>query len=312
MKLNDKIWIAGCDGFVGKRLWTILKSLGYSKVLGTGRDLDLFDDRAVSSFIDHNNFDVIFNCAGKVGGIAANIADPYVFLYDNLKIQNNIIHYSGLNEVKTVVCLGSSCIYPKDYPIQPLKEEFLLASYPEKTNEAYSIAKIAGLKLCEYANKKFPKTHFISLMPSNLYGPGDHMDSESSHALAALISRVYNQKKNGMHDVTIWGTGKPRREWLYVDDLIDCMLWSVDNLPRNFHKFVNVGTGIDTSMVDLANMIISKFDFSCRLNLDTSKPDGMLRKCLDVSLINSMGWSAKTSLGEGLNRTISWYLESKK
>lgn len=312
MHLDSRIWIPGSNGLVAKNLIEKLRTLGYRRVITTSRvELDVSDARSVDAFVEHNKIDVIFMTAAKVGGVCANMSDPYGFLFDNLKIETNIIDAAGKFGVKKLINLGSSCIYPKDYPMQPLKEEYLMQADLEPTNYGYALAKIAGVKLCEYANKKYPETHFISLMSANLYGPHDHMDSENSHALAALISRIYHAKKNGDKEITIYGNGKPQREWLYVGDLVDCVLWSIDNIPRDFHGFLNVGPGVDHSMIELTEMIAKQLDWDGKINLDESKPNGMMKKLLDVSKINALGWSTKTPLELGLRNTIEWYLKGK-
>ena len=320
-----KIYVTGYDGFVGKNLISSLEKNKDVKILVS--NFDLKDTEKVDKYFYANSPDAVINLAAKVGGIAANIADPYHFLLDNLIIQNNIINSSVKHGVKKVIMLGSSCVFPKDYPSQPLKEEYLMDGKLEPTNEAYALAKICGLKLAEYANKQFD-TKFICLMPANLYGPGDHYNLETSHALAALVMKAMKAIKNNEKELVVWGSGNQRREWLFVYDLIDCILWALDNVEST-DTFLNVGTGVDISMNDLARYILDVirkqnmfgtsvyFEIEAALdNLkivnDISKPDGMMKKCLDVSKINNMGWVAKWPLYKGLGVTISDFLIKNK
>lgn len=317
MNLDSKILVTGANGFVGKNLVNTLKKLGYNNICFPYKTTDLRDEDDVIKLLVMEEPEYVFSLAAKVGGIAKNLADPYGFLLDNLKIQNNLINKSITHGIKKFLNLGSSCIYPKDY-IQPLKEEYLLADKLEPTNEGYSLAKICGLKLCEYANKQQSDTKFISLMPCNLYGPNDHFDLKTSHALAALILKTWNAFQSNEKEIEVWGSGVARREWMFVEDLVDCMIWSMNNLDKT-DTFLNVGTGIDISMNELAEEIFygfySAMDIKGFLDLkiknDPTKPDGMMKKCLDVSNINALGWKANYSLTNGIEETVQWFLENK-
>ncbi len=310
MNKDSRIYITGHHGFVGHTLLKRLQNSGYTDVVTTHRmDVNLLLQEEVWNFMEQSRPEYVFHCAAVVGGIQANIQNPYKFLYDNLQIQNNVIEACCKRDwVKKALFLGSSCIYPKDYPNQPLREEYLLQAPVEPTNEGYAIAKIAGLKMCEYANKQFGNK-FISLMPCNLYGPGDDFHPQKSHVLSATVRKVIEAKKNNT-PIDIWGSGKPRREFLYIDDLIDCMIWSMDCLTAD--SFLNVGTGEDISVLELTKMVCDLVDYHPRFVHDISKPDGMLVKRLDVQKINTLGWEAKTPFIDGLKNTIEYYRETYK
>lgn len=303
-----RIFVTGHRGFVGKRLIKQLQDEGHDVYTN---EADYRSEIEVNEIFAYDGpFDWVINCAAKVGGIQANINNPYMFLVDNLQIQNNIIDNAMKYNVKKVLFLGSSCIYPANYK-QPLKEEYLLNAPVEKTNEGYALAKIAGLKMCEYANKIQDKTKFIVLMPSNLYGIGDHFNLETSHVLAALVKKICDAKKNGDPTVEVWGSGKPRREWLYVDDLVNCMIWSMNSLDKT-NTFLNVGPGNDISIIELANSIKTIVNYDGKLVYNTDKPDGMLVKCMDVTKINKLGWKATTPFLKGLCRTIKYYQDQNE
>ncbi|MEK6882148.1 MAG: NAD-dependent epimerase/dehydratase family protein, partial [Nanoarchaeota archaeon] len=255
---NSRIYVSGSRGFVGSTLVKKLTELGYKNII-TSKKVDLTNQSQTDFFFRDSEIEYVFNCAAIVGGIAANIKNPFKFLMDNLQIQNNIVNSSIKYHIKKVVMLGSSCIYPKDFPSQPLKEEYLLEGKLEPTNEAYALAKIVGLKAAEYANK-IGNTGFISLMPSNLYGPNDHFNLETSHALAASIMKIKQANDDKSYQVNVWGSGKQQREWLYIDDLIDCLIWSMNNLEKT-DTFLNVGTGKDISMNDLVETISLAFRY---------------------------------------------------
>jgi len=317
MNKDDKILVAGHRGFVGSNLAKHLKNLGYTNISGyTRKQVDLSNVHETNSLFKSQNFDYVFMCAAKCGGLQANLDDPYSFLYDNLVVQNNLIHASIENHVKKVLFLGSSCIYPTNYK-QPLKEEYILQGPVEPTNEGYSIAKIAGLKLCEYANSLLGQTHggikhttkFISLMPCNLYGPGDDFDLRNSHVMAALIRKFVEAKKTNANHVKIWGTGKARREFLYIDDLSSCMVWAMTNIEKT-KTFLNVGTGCDISIIELAKMIAEIVDFNGDIVLQKEKPEGMMRKCLDVEKIQKLGWRHQVLLQDGVNKTVKYYIDN--
>ncbi len=305
MKKDSVIYISGHKGFVGSNLLNKLKEEGYNNLrYFTKEQYNLKNYKDVDLIFYGNKPEYVFICAARVGGIQANIKDPYTFLYDNLTIQNNLINCCIKNNVKKVVFLGSSCIYPKDYT-QPLKEEYLMQAPLEPTNEGYALAKIAGLKLCEYANKQF-ETKFISLMPCNLYGPGDTFEIEKSHVLSALVKKIYDAKKQKQKNVEIWGDGEAKREFLYISDLIDCIIWSIKNLDKT-DTFLNVGTGQDISIKDLAYIIKDIMGYEGEFYFNKNKPNGMMRKCLDVSKINNLGWKSKIKIEEGIKKTVEYY-----
>lgn len=300
-----RVYLAGHTGFAGQAVLKKLIHEGH-EVLTVPHDcLDLRDSKEVLSYIARHHPDCIIDCAAIVGGIKANMEDPYKFLLDNLQIQNSLISAALIDKISKFVFLGSSCIYPKDYK-QPLKEEYILQAPPEPTNEGYAIAKIAGLKLCEYANRTQGTTQFISLMPCNLYGPGDTYDLEKSHVLSALIKKVHDAKVSG-EPVKVWGTGEQRREFLYIEDLADAVMWSIDNIT-DLKGFINVGTGVDVSIKELVYKIAELFEYNGTILFDTSKPNGMMKKCLDISKMTALGWTAKTSFEKGLSETVKHYL----
>lgn len=304
---NQKIYVAGHKGMVGSAILRKLKKENFSNiVLRTSKELDLRDQWAVQSFFGQEKPDIVILAAAHVGGIMANIQSPAAFIYDNLMIQSNVIHFSYLNGVKKLLFLGSSCIYPRLAP-QPMKEEYLLDGKLEPTNEGYAIAKIAGIKLCEMYNRQY-ETDYISVMPCNLFGYEDNFDSVSSHVVPALIKKYHRAKVEGLDKVEVWGTGKARRELLFVDDLADACLF----LLENYHKkdFINVGMGIDVSIRELADIISCVVGYKGKTIFDTSKPDGMPQKLMDVSRLSDIGWTFKTSLCGGLKLTYQWYLEN--
>lgn len=304
MKHEDKICILGSKGFVGRNLCKKLKEDGYINVSAYSRPyINLLNRMDVVSIMSYR-FDYVFVCSAIVGGIQANINNPYKFLYENLVIQNNVIDLCIKTNVKKVLFLGSSCIYPKDYQ-QPLKEEYLLKAPVEETNEGYALAKIAGLKLCEYANREFD-TGFISLMPCNLYGNDQDYDPIKSHVLGALTSRIINAKRNNDKEVVVWGSGKAKREFLHINDLVDGMLWSMDNLDKT-DTYINIGTGNDISIKELALMIKECSGYNGELKFDLNRPDGMMKRCLDVTKINNLGWKHNINLPEGLSKVIKYY-----
>jgi GDP-L-fucose synthase len=305
MKKNSKIFITGNTGLVGKNLINKMKKDGYNNLIyETHKNLDLLNQRIVNKYFVTNRPNYVIHTAAKVGGIQANINNPYGFLYENLMIQNNVINACIKYRVKKVIFLASTCMYPRDYK-QPLKEEYILEAPVEPTNESYALAKICGAKLCQYANKQFD-TKFIVLSLSNLYGDGDNFHPENSHVLSALIKKIYDAKINEKKEVVIWGTGKPRREFLYVDDLGDCIVWAMNNLEK-IDTFLNVGTGKDVSIIELANIIKDVVNYKGMFVFDTSKSDGMMLKCSDVSKINKLGWKATTSLKKGIKKTVQYY-----
>lgn len=359
MEKNAKIYIAGHRGLVGSAILKNLKSRGYQNFLmRTHSELDLVDSAAVASFFETEKPDYVFLAAAKVGGIVANNTYRADFIYDNLMIQNNIIHQSYLHGVKKLLFLGSTCIYPKNCP-QPMKEDYLLTDVLEYTNEPYAIAKIAGIKTCESYNLQYG-TNFISVMPTNLYGPNDNFDLERSHVLPALIRKIHLGKalENGDWDlvrkdldklpiegvkgdadektmlevlkkygvtvsesnevaVEIWGSGKPMREFLWSEDMADACVFIMEN--RNFsdtytdskeirNTHINIGTGVDISIADLAELIKTKIDFKGSFIFNTAKPDGTMKKLTDVSKLNELGWKHTIDLAEGVDAMYDWYL----
>jgi GDP-L-fucose synthase len=301
---KSRILVAGHRGLVGSAIVRRLEREGYGNLLTASRDvLDLRDASAVNEFFESEQPAFVFLAAAKVGGILANDTHPAEFLRDNLLIQANVIDAAWRSGVRKLLFLGSSCIYPKFAP-QPIREEHLLTGELEPTNEWYAIAKIAGIKLCQAYRKQYG-FHAISLMPTNLYGPGDNFDLQSSHVVPALMRKFHEAVASGAPEVNIWGTGSPRREFLHVDDLADACLF----LMRNYDvpEIVNVGTGVDVTVRELAEMIQRVTGFKGSLTFDTSKPDGTPRKLLDVSKLNGLGWKASIPLERGIAETYAWY-----
>jgi GDP-L-fucose synthase len=303
MLKNSKIYVAGSNGMVGSAIVRSLKRSGFTTVIEkSSKELDLKDQQAVQQFFKNEQPEYVFLAAAKVGGIHANNQYPATFIYENLMIQNNVIHTAYENQVKKLLFLGSSCIYPKMAP-QPLKEEYLLTGALEPTNEAYAIAKIAGLKMCQFYKQQYG-CNFISAMPTNLYGENDNFHLQNSHVLPALLRKFIEAKKNNQNEVSIWGSGAPMREFLYVDDLAEACLFLMENY--NEKETVNIGTGEDITIKQLAETIQKMVGFEGNLVFDTSKPDGTPRKLLDVSKINTLGWKHKVNLDEGIMKTINW------
>ena len=294
---SDKIYIAGHRGMVGSACWRALEAEGYTNLVGkTSNELDLRDQKAVEAFIRTEKPVAIIDAAAKVGGILANDTFPYEFLMDNMLIQNNLIRSAHENDVPKFIFLGSSCIYPKFAP-QPLKEEYLLTDSLEPTNEWYAIAKISGVKLIEALRKEYGKD-YVSLMPTNLYGPNDNFDLKSSHVLPAMIRKFHEAKIYGNTPVELWGTGSPMREFLHVDDLGQAVLFALENKLKE-HLY-NVGTGVDLTIKELAELIQSTVRHQGEIVWDTSKPDGTPRKLMDITKLNSLGWQAEIPLEEGV------------
>lgn len=307
MNKEDKIYIAGHRGMVGSAIKKKLEQEGFSNlVYKTSAEMDLRNQDAVHSFFEKEKPDYVFLAAAKVGGILANDTFRADFIYENLMIQNNIIYESWKSKVKKLMFLGSSCIYPKLAP-QPLKEEYLLTGLLEHTNEPYAIAKIAGIKMCDAFRSQYG-CNFISVMPTNLYGPNDHYDLKNSHVLPALIRKFHEAKINNEPFVTIWGTGEPKREFLHVSDLAEASLFLMENYDEP--GLVNVGTGTDLSIIELAKLIAGIVGFKGDIRKDISKPDGTPRKLMDVSKIKAMGWTAKIGLEEGIRMVYAEYIKS--
>ena len=302
MNKEDKIYVAGHRGLVGSAIVRLLKKNGYENILmRTSAELDLRDQLAVKHFFGLEKPQYVFLAAAKVGGIVANNTYPGEFIYDNLAVQNNVIHNAFLNKVDKLLFLGSSCIYPKN-AIQPIKEEYLLTSILEPTNEAYAIAKIAGIKLCEYYNKQYG-CRYISAMPTNLYGPNDNYDLQNAHVLPSLIRKFHEAKINNVSEVVIWGTGLPKREFLHVDDAAAACIFLMEKYEEP--EIVNVGVGNDHTIAEMAEMIKKITGYSGQLRFDKTKPDGTLRKLLDVNKINDLGWKAQINLESGIDSTYS-------
>lgn len=308
MDKKSKIYIAGHRGLVGNAILKELENQGYENLIfRTHKELDLTNKIEVERFFEEEKPEYVFLAAAKVGGIQANKNFPVEFLYQNLEIQNNVIMSAYKNKVKKLMFLGSSCIYPKFCP-QPMKEEYLLSSELEPTNEAYSIAKIAGLKLCEYLRKEYG-VDFISVMPTNIYGPNDNFDIETSHVIPSLIRRIHEAKIKNIPEVIIWGSGSTKREFMYVDDLVKAIVFVMENYSEE--KFINIGTGVDITINELANLIKEIIGYEGKLINDISKPDGTPQKLLEVSKLEKLGWKYKTELKKGLEKTYQWYLRNK-
>ncbi len=309
MKKSDKIYIAGHRGLVGSAIIRNLEKDGYNNlVLRTSKELNLTNQADVNQFFATEKPDYVFLAAAKVGGIHANDTYPADFIRVNLQIQTNVIDAAYRNNTKKLLFLGSSCIYPKLAP-QPMKEEHLLTGELEPTNEWYAIAKIAGIKMCQ-AYKKQYGFNAISIMPTNLYGPGDNFNLENSHVMPALIRKFHDAKINNLPDVEVWGTGTPKREFLHVDDMADATVYLMNNYDGE--QFVNVGVGNDVSIRELAEIVKKTVGFEGELKFDASKPDGTPRKLLDVTNLNKAGWKAKINLIDGVKTTYQWFLDNEE
>jgi GDP-L-fucose synthase len=307
MDLQDKIYVAGHRGLVGSAIVRTLETEGYKNLLvRTRQELDLTRQEVVEEFFAAEKPAYVFLAAAKVGGIHANQTEGGAFLYENLMVQSNVIHAAYKQGVQKLLFLGSSCIYPKLAP-QPIKEEYLLIGPLEPTNEPYAVAKIAGIKMCEAYNRQYG-TCFMSVMPTNLYGPNDNFDLKTSHVLPALIRKIHEAKVQKSPMVTLWGTGKARREFLFVDDLADaCVFLMQKYTPAELGGIVNIGCGKDLTIADLAHAIAEVVGFSGKFSYDTTKPDGTPQKLLDISRMTRLGWAPKISLLDGLRKTYEWY-----
>ena len=302
MHKQAKIYVAGHRGMVGSAIVRYLENKGYSNILvQTHQQLDLLKQAAVFDFLQHEKPDYIFIAAAKVGGIHANNTYRADYIYQNLAIESNIIHGAHLANIQRLCFLGSSCIYPRDCP-QPIKEEYLLTGPLEPTNEPYAIAKIAGIKLCESYNQQYGR-QYVSAMPTNLYGPNDHYDLANSHVLPALLRKAHEAKIGGEKNIVIWGSGKPKREFLYVDDMAEACVFLMENDIN--HGLFNVGTGLDVTIVELAEIVKNVVGFTGGITFDTSKPDGTPQKLLDVSRLTALGWQASTNLVQGIALTYA-------
>ena len=312
MNKNVKIYIAGHKGLVGSAIVRHLKKAGYNNLIHrTHKELDLINQKEVDNFFCKERPEWVFLAAAKIGGIMANIKHPAEFLYENLIIECNILESAHRYNVKKLLFLGSSCIYPRECS-QPMKEEYLLNGKLEPTNEGYALAKITGLKLCEYYNKQYNK-NFISLVPSNVYGIEDNFNLNNSHVMAALIRKFHEAKVKKLPFVKVWGTGKAKREFLYVDDLADACLYFMENYnAKELPSFINIGTGEDITIKKLAELIRDIEGYEGEIIWDTSKPDGMPRKVVDITIANKLGWQAKVSLKEGIKKTYEWFLKYRQ
>ncbi len=310
MNPNSKIYVAGHRGLVGSALVRRLEAGGYRNlIIRTHAELDLTDQGAVREFFSAHKPEYVFLAAAKVGGIHANSTYPADFIVQNLQITTNVLQAAYEQRVTKLMFLGSSCIYPKLAP-QPMKEEYLLTGALEPTNEAYALAKIAGIKMCAAYNRQYG-CDFLSAMPTNLYGPGDNYDLENSHVLPALIRKMHEAKQRGDREVVVWGTGRPRREFLYSDDMADACVFLMERQPASaLGEFINIGVGTDLNIRELADMIAEIVGFSGKLKFDTGKPDGTPQKLLDVSRLTRLGWRAKTTLKDGITITYRNYLSS--
>jgi GDP-L-fucose synthase len=308
MVKNSKIYIAGHTGLVGSSILRKFQEEGFSNlVLKTKEDLNLLDQESVQKFFETEKPEFVILAAARVGGIKANMTYSADFLYENLEIQNNVIWSALKNDVKKLLFLGSSCIYPRGCP-QPMKEEYFMDGKVEPTNEGYALAKIAGMKLCEKIFDQYGK-YFISCMPTNVYGENDNFDAESSHVIPAIIGRMHKAKINNLPEVVIWGSGTSRREFLYVDDLADAIFWLMENYEEK--QFLNIGTGTDISIKELAFLIKDIVGYEGKLVFDTTKPDGMPKKLLDVGKINKLGWKHNINLKEGLKKSYKFFKSTK-
>ncbi len=304
MKKDSKIYVAGHTGLVGSSIVRELKRQGYSNLLlKTRAELDLFDQIKVWEFFERDMPEYVFLAAAKVGGIGANKAEPATYMLENLMIEINVLNAARLSNVTKLLFLGSSCIYPKEAP-QPMKEEYLLSGKPEPTNAPYSMAKIAGITLCQSFNKQYG-TNFISVMPTNLYGEGDNFDLNSSHVIPALIRKFHEAKENNAPGVDLWGSGSPKREFLYVDDLASACVFLMEHY--NDSEIINIGTGKEVSIRELTELVSELVGYSGEMHWDTSKPEGVPRKLLDVSKLTDLGWTYKTDLKDGLEKTYTWF-----
>ena len=307
MNKSTKIYIAGHRGMVGSAVWRALESKGYSNLIGkTSAELDLRNQQAVTNFYKKEQPEVVIDAAAKVGGILANNDFPYQFLMENMQIQNNLIDSAHKSGVEKFIFLGSSCIYPKFAP-QPLKEEYLLTDSLEPTNEWYAIAKITGVKACQAIRKQFNKD-YVSLMPTNLYGSFDNFDLKSSHVLPAMLRKFHEAKINNHSDVNLWGSGTPMREFLFVDDMAEAVVYALENkLPEYLY---NIGSGKDITIKELADTIQRVTGHQGNIIWDASKPDGTPRKLMDVSKMKELGWEYSTELEDGIKKTYQWFLEN--
>lgn len=310
MKMNkdSKIYVAGHNGLVGSAIKKVLESHGYTNLIyKTHKELDLLDDLAVADFFKAEKPEFVFLAAAKVGGILGNDTHPAEFIYENLEVQNNVIHQSYLNSVKKLMFLGSSCIYPKMAP-QPLKEEYLMSGLLEPTNDAYAVAKIAGIYMCKSYNKQYG-TNFVSVMPTNLYGPRDRYDEQNGHVLPSLLMRFHKAKVNNSPEVVLWGTGNPRREFMYSEDMADACVFLMNNYDSS--EIINIGVNEDIKIQELAEIIAEVVGYEGEIVNDLSKPDGTPRKLMDSTKLFKLGWKPKTDFKTGVKQSYEWFLKNK-
>ncbi|NLU96928.1 GDP-fucose synthetase [Marinomonas sp. UCMA 3892] len=316
MNLDSRVYVAGHGGMVGSAIIRQLKKSGYQHIVTrTSAELDLTNQTAVAAFFAEQKIDEVYLAAAKVGGIYANNTFPAEFIYQNLMIEANVIHQSYLHGVQKLLFLGSSCIYPK-LASQPMQESALLDGYLEPTNEPYAVAKIAGIKLCESYNRQYG-VDYRSVMPTNLYGPGDNYHPENSHVIPALIRRIHEAKEQGLSEVTIWGTGTPKREFLHVDDMAAASIFvmnldkaTYDSEVHSMESHINVGTGLDCSILEVTHKIAKVVGFNGDINTDTSKPDGAPRKLMNVDRLHRLGWESSIELDKGLQDAYDWFLKN--
>lgn len=309
MNFLDKIFVAGHRGMVGSSIVRLLKKLGYINILTSPRvELDLTNQQSVNNWFEQNKPDYVFLAAAKVGGIGANKTYPAEFLYDNISIQTNVIHASYINKVKKLLFLGSSCIYPKENPI-PINENRILSGPLEPTNEGYALAKIVGLKMCEYYYTQYG-CNFIQVMPCNLYGPNDNFNLEKCHVVPALITKFHNAKVKKETKIAVWGSGISRREFLHVDDLSEALYLIMKQYDKK--EFINIGSSYEITMKELFNSISKAVDYKGEIEFDTSKPDGTISKLIDSSRIKELGWEPKIKLDDGLSQVYNWFKENIK
>jgi len=312
MNKDDSILVTGSSGMVGKVLVEQLRDQGYQSILGpSSKQLDLRDQKSTQGYFEKNHIDVVLHLAGHIGGIGGSTKRPYAFLYENMIMAMNIIHAAQASGVKKLLFVGSSCIYPRNCP-QPMKEEHLLTDELEPTNEGYALAKISGLKLCEYSNQQFG-TNYISLMPCNLFGRNDHFETANSHVISALITKFHQGKTENAPHVEVWGTGKARREFLFADDFAEALIFFAKKYDwKDLNSFVNIGFGKDIAISELAVLIKKTVGYTGTIKFNSDRPDGMPQKLLDVSLATRLGWKAKTSLEDGIKQSYQSYLEQLK
>lgn len=311
MNKSDKILITGASGMVGQALTQLLRQAGYTQLITPrSKELNLINQQQTDDFFKNTKIDYVFHLAGHIGGIKASITQPVEFLYNNNQIIMNTIYSAYKHKVKKLLFLGSSCIYPRNCP-QPMKEEHILTGELEPTNEGYALAKISGIKLCEYLNKQYG-TNFISLMPCNLYGYNDHFEPENSHVISALIYKMHQAKLANAQQVEVWGSGQSRREFLFTSDIAEAMFYFMSQYSASdLGPFINVGSGVDNSIKEIAELIKEAVGYRGQLNFDITKPDGMPKKLLDVSKASQLGWQAKVSLKKGVELAYADYLRTQ-